>query len=305
MAERLVLGIDGGGTTTRARLADAGGRVLGEGRAGTSNLNMGIASAAESIIAATREALAAAGLDDRAMADIEAGFGLAGANVQSLANALHAHPFPFAHVELASDAVTACLGAHGGSDGAILILGTGSQGLVLVDGEARTVGGWGFELSDEGSGAVLGRAAIRASILAFDGIRAASGLTDTILARFETDPSIAAVWGKTATPGDYGAFAPLVFRHFAMGDVVAADLLAESAAAVGLMIDRLLALGARTVALMGGLAEAYRPLLRADLQPILVAAQGDALDGALALARRHGAAARLIGRKAGMRGQGS
>jgi glucosamine kinase len=286
MAEHLFLGVDGGGTTTRARLTDAAGTVLGEGRAGTSNLNMGIASAAESIIAATREALGNAGLDDVRMGDIVAGFGLAGANVQSLANALNAHPFPFARVTLASDAVTACLGAHDGEDGAILILGTGSQGLVLVDGEARTVGGWGFELSDEGSGAVLGRAAIRASILSYDGIIQPSGLTAAILARFENDPSIAAVWGKTATPGDYGAFAPVVFAHFDKDDPVAADLLKESSIAVGRLLDRLIALGATRISLMGGLADAYRPLLDARFATFLVPRKRDALDGALALAHR-------------------
>jgi glucosamine kinase len=288
MAEQLFLGVDGGGTTTRARLTDAAGTVLGEGRAGTSNLNMGIASAAESILAAMREALAVAGLDDSRIGDIAAGFGLAGANVQSLANALNAHPFPFARVALASDAVTACLGAHGGEDGAVLILGTGSQGLLLTNGEVRTVGGWGFELSDEGSGAVLGRAAIRASILAYDGIVRPSELTAAILARFETDPSIAAVWGKTATPGDYGAFAPVVFAHFDKGDPIAASLLAESSAAVAQTLDRLIALGARRITLMGGLAGAYRPLLPAKYAAFLAPQKGDALDGALALARRHG-----------------
>jgi glucosamine kinase len=286
MAQRLFLGIDGGGTTTRARLTDAVGTVLGEGRAGTSNLNMGIASAAESILAATREALFAAGLDDDALALITAGFGLAGANVQALANALRAHPFPFQHVSLASDAVTACLGAHGGGDGAILILGTGSQGLVMTDGVARTVGGWGFELSDEGSGAVLGRAAIRAAILSYDALLPSTGLTQSILARFEGDPSIAAVWGKSATPGDYGAFAPLVFQYAATGDSVAVELLTEATAAVDRMLDRLVALGASRIVLMGGLAATYAQHVRPDLQRCLVAQQGDALAGALALARQ-------------------
>eukprot|EP01037_Dinobryon_pediforme_P038034 gene38034-45821_t len=72
------------GTTSRARLADAAGRTLGEGRAGSSNLNAGIAQARLSILAATNEALAAAGLAPERAGDIVAGLGLAGANVLPL-----------------------------------------------------------------------------------------------------------------------------------------------------------------------------------------------------------------------------
>lgn len=286
MAERLFLGIDGGGTTSRARLTDADGIHLGEGRSGSSNLNMGIAPATEAILVAARQALAVAGLSDTRMGDIVGGFGLAGANIPALADELRSVPFPFSSFAVTSDAVVACLGAHGGEDGAILILGTGSQGLALVGGEIKAIGGWGFELSDEGSGAVLGRAAIRAAMLAVDGLAPASGLTETILARFANDPSIAAVWGKTATPGDFGSFAPLVFDHFAEGDPVAVELVAVSTGSVARMLNRLIEFGAQRIALMGGLARIYPPLLPADLQRYLVEPRGDAMDGALAFARR-------------------
>jgi glucosamine kinase len=286
MAERLFLGIDGGGTTSRARLTDANGTRLGEGRSGSSNLNMGAAPAAEAILHAAHQALGAAGLSDSRMGDIVGGFGLAGANIPALAQQLLAVPFPFSSYAVTSDAVVACLGAHDGEDGAILILGTGSQGLALIGGEIKTVGGWGFELSDDGSGAVLGRAAIRAAMLAIDGLAPASGLTEAILARFANDPSVAVVWGKTATPRDFGSFAPLIFDHFATGDPVAAQLLAVSAGSVARMLKRLIEFGAERIALMGGLAGAYPPLLPPDLGRYLVEPRGDAMDGALAFARR-------------------
>lgn len=286
MAERLFLGVDGGGTTSRAKLTDAQGNRLGEGRSGSSNLNMGIALAADSILAATREALATAGLPETRLGDIVAGFGLAGGNVTALAEALRRQPFPFAHIDVTSDAVVACLGAHGGADGGIMIVGTGSQGLAFVKGAMKTVGGWGFELSDGGSGAQLGRAAIRAALLAFDDLAPASGLTDAILARFANGPPDAAVWGKTATPSDYGAFAPLVIEYFGKGDPVAQNLLAESLAAISAMMRRLTHFGAERIALMGGLAPIYRPLLPPELQAILVEPRGDAMDGALAFVRQ-------------------
>jgi glucosamine kinase len=266
-------------------LADSAGRVLGEGRAAPSNLTLGVAAAAGAILAAARDAFAAAGIDEAAFARTVAGLGLAGANVPALAKEFSAHPFPFKAIALESDAVTACLGAHGGEDGAILILGTGSQGLVMINGVPKTVGGWGFELSDDGSGAVLGRAAIRAAILAYDGIMTPSPMTDAILARFNGDPSIAAVWGKTATPGDYGAFATLVVRYYGDGDPIATDVMAESSAAVARLMDRLITLGAQRIALMGGLASTHRSLLTSH-ERFCVEPKGDALSGALMLAVR-------------------
>lgn len=286
MAERLFLGVDGGGTTSRARLTDANGTPLGEGRSGSSNLNMGIALAADSILAATREALAAAGLPETRLTDIIAGFGLAGGNVTALADALRYHPLPFARFNVTSDAVVACLGAHGGADGGILIIGTGSQGLALVDGAIKTVGGWGFELSDGGSGAQLGLTAIRAALLAFDDLGPRSGLTDAILARFPHGPPDAAIWGKSATPSDFGAFAPLVIEHFEKDDPVAQSLIVASLAAISGMMRRLTHFGASQIALMGGLAPIYRPLLPPELQAILVEPRGDAMDGALAFAHQ-------------------
>jgi glucosamine kinase len=285
MGETLFLGIDGGGTASRARLTDARGALLGEGRSGSSNLNLGIEAAAEAILAATGQALNAAGLSESRMGDIVAGLGLAGANVPVLAEKFLAIRFPFASVALTSDAVIACLGAHGGEDGAILIVGTGSQGLALIDGKARSVGGWGFELSDEGSGATLGRAAIRAAMLAIDDLGPASGLTDAIWAQLG-DPAAAFLWGRTATPRDFGSFAPLVAEHFSKRDPVAAQLLSESTGAVARMLQRLLDLGARRIALMGGLARLYQLLLLPDIARVLVEPRGDALDGALAFARK-------------------
>lgn len=286
MSEALYLGIDGGGTACRARLADEGGRVLGEGLAGSSNLTLGLDTAIASIRDASEQAFVTAGIPPDQLKTVHAAYGLAGANVPSLAAAIAALPHAFASLAVVSDAVTACLGAHGGEDGAILILGTGSQGLAFVDGRATAIGGWGFALSDQGSGAILGREAIRAAVLALDGLAPRSALTDAVMARHGGRASDAVLWAKTATPRDYGALSPLVFDHAAAGDPVAARLMKAALADVVAMLDRLRALGAGRVALMGGLARPYRALLPKRFAAILVDPRGDAGDGAIALARR-------------------
>jgi glucosamine kinase len=280
------LGIDGGGTRCRARLVDRNGAVLGEGAAGAASLTLGIDVAVTAIRAAARLAFDQAGLGDSdQMARARAGIGLAGANLPSLVEAIRKIPLGFASVVVASDALAACLGAHGGGDGAILILGTGSHGLALVNGRATTVGGWGFELSDHGSGAALGRSAVRSAIAACDDLGPRSVLTERIMDGFGHAPSAAAIWATTAEPRDYGAFAPLVFELGAAGDAIAESILRDAAGRVDAMLGRLAALGAVRIALMGGLARAYGPWLEPESRRLLVEPAGDAMDGAILMAR--------------------
>ncbi|MDR3375164.1 MAG: BadF/BadG/BcrA/BcrD ATPase family protein [Ancalomicrobiaceae bacterium] len=286
MTEQLFLGVDGGGTSTRARLADSLGRRLGEGHGGTSNLTQGIAQAAAAVLAATAAAFSSAGLSAADYSRTYAGLGLAGANVPSLVAELNAHGLPFAGHAIASDAVIACLGAHGGKDGAILILGTGSQGFAIVGGEETAVGGWGFLLSDMGSGAILGRTALRAAVASVDGLDIDCPLARALMERFGCDPAEAVTWAATASPRDYASFAPIIFEHLAEGDPLARRLMGEATVDVTIQIDRLIAIGADRIALMGGLAGVYLPLLPDRLSRYLVSPSGDAEDGALLLARR-------------------
>jgi glucosamine kinase len=280
----LFLGIDGGGTTCRARLADASGRVLGEGAGGPSNITTDLARAAASILDAARRAAEAAGLGEESLARVRAGFGMAGGNAPREAAALAAWPFPFAAQAVASDAEIACLGAHAGRDGGILILGTGSQGAARVDGVTRTVGGWGFALSDTGSGAILGRAAARRALLGHEEIEPPSPFTRAVMDRFGGSPAEMLAWALQAIPRDWASLAPMVFDHAAAGDPVARDLLDASVAEVARLLDRLIALGANRISLMGGLAAPQRPYLPQRYDAVLVEPSGDALDGALALA---------------------
>lgn len=278
----LFAGIDGGGTCCRARVCDAQGRVVGEAEAGGANLLAGVEDAAASVAAALVEALANTGPD--ALGDCRVGLGLAGANIPELAARFRSLPHPFSIASLESDAMTACRGAHGRKDGAIAILGTGTAYLAQVAGRMHAFGGWGFHLSDSGSGADLGREALKAALLAYDGLGPASPLTDELLGQFETDPSKMVAFAAAAKPRDYAIFAPLVVDRADRDDPVGLRIMQCATAAVEIAIRRTLDTGASRLCLMGGLAGRYRPRLAADVRAALVEPEGDALDGALQIA---------------------
>jgi glucosamine kinase len=168
MTDLLFLGIDGGGTKCRARLRDAQGTPLGEGTGGPSNFRLDPNLVWNSILTACREALAQAGLHESDLKRIHAGMGAAGAGQTSAVDRLLSRAHPFASFEIETDAHTAWLGAFKGGDGAILIVGTGSCGYGGTSGQCHYVGGWGYEISDEGSGAAIGRELLRRCIWAHD-----------------------------------------------------------------------------------------------------------------------------------------
>jgi glucosamine kinase len=285
MPDPLFLGVDGGASHVRVRLRDAGGRCIGEGEGGPANSRLGIAMVLAEVMTATRQALAAAGLGERDLGRIRAGLGLAGATGPAERARVLAEPLPFAGTAVDSDAYIAWLGAFGGRDGAILIVGTGSCGLAVVKGERLNVGGWGNIVSDDGGGAELGRAALRRALWALEGMVPSTALADAILARFGRDPERVVPWAASAKAADFARLAPLVLEHAEARDPLAMLLLAETAGHVARMVERLLAAGAPAVALMGGLAEPIAPWLPPPLRARLAAPEADARDGAILLAR--------------------
>jgi glucosamine kinase len=139
-----LIGIDGGGTGTRARLTDANGFDLSQGSAGPSSLMYGAEQAWKSIFIAIRQAFFNANLAIPPLNQIVVGCGLAGVNNKPWAADFAAKNPGFAGLVLDTDAGTTLLGAHQGEPGVVIALGTGSVGEVMMaDGSRREVGGWG------------------------------------------------------------------------------------------------------------------------------------------------------------------
>ncbi|SDU45842.1 BadF/BadG/BcrA/BcrD ATPase family protein [Stappia sp. ES.058] len=284
--ETLYLSVDGGGTGCRARLEQADGTILGRGLAGPAATRFGIDASWGAIETAYCNAYAEAGMDPRGQRKVHAGIGVAGLSRAGALEALEAKPHPFTSVAFASDGVIACLGAHNGGDGGIVIVGTGSCGIARVKGHDIKVGGYGFPISDEGSGAYLGLRAIRLAMLAHDGRAAGTALLNEILMHFNRDPREVVAWMDTATATDYATFAPAVVRHADEGDTAARRIMQDGAAKIDGICRALRDRGAPRLTLIGGLGSVLESWLAPDLRKKLSPPLGDALDGAAILAGR-------------------
>jgi glucosamine kinase len=106
------------------------------------------------------------------------------------------------------------------------------------------------------------------------------------MVRFRDDPFNAVAWMDRATATDYATLAPLVMRHADAGDAVARRIVRDAAEQIDDLARGLLECGAPRVALLGGLASSIQPWLAPDVQRRLAPVEGDAVDGALRLARQ-------------------
>ena len=156
-----------------------------------------------SIRLSCQTALRCAGLDQQTLQHSHAGLGLAGAGMKNACDRLRSEKLPFASMVLETDAYVAWFGAHQGGDGAIVILGTGSCGLALINGRRIGIAGWGAEVSDEAGGQRMGREALRRTLWAFDGRADKTALSAAILDRFGGDPAKIVRFASRATPALY------------------------------------------------------------------------------------------------------
>lgn len=282
--QSLMLGIDGGGTHCRGRLTDSAGRLLAEAKGGPANVWSQFDAAIVAIEQVIDDLFAQANLPAEARDRTVIVAGLAGANVASVQTRLASWQPRCQARYLFTDVEIACAGAHAGAPGAVFIIGTGSQGAAWDGAHFTLLGGWGFALSDAGSGAILGQRALRLALLAHEEIVPGSALTQRIMASYQNSPEQLLIWSKQATPADWGCVVPEVFAAAQQGDVHGCALVQQCAADIVQMVQPLLARSHGKLALMGGLAEPIQAWLPADIAALLVPPQGDALSGALRLA---------------------
>lgn len=263
----LYLGIDGGGSKCRAVIVSSDQQILGEGLAGPANPLRGMKIATDSILAATQQALTCAGLAFNDMSRLVAGAGLAGVNVPQYYQLFSDWQHPFKKLYLTSDLHIACMGAHQGQDGAVIIVGTGSCGLASVNNQLIEVGGHGFPYGDNGSGAWFGMQLLHKVLLSLDKLAPPTAMTSLLLQELALSDTMALVSHfMHATPTTYAKYAPLVFTAAEAGDTTAMALIEQGAGFITAIAERLLSAGPPRLSFIGGLAYKLLPYLPLEIQ---------------------------------------
>ncbi|WP_206483396.1 BadF/BadG/BcrA/BcrD ATPase family protein [Thalassotalea sp. G2M2-11] len=261
------LGIDGGGSKCKAIIVDENNTILGTGISGPANPLHGFEQAINSITESAELALKDAGLTSTQLQDITAGVGLAGVNLPILFEQMSNWQHPFKQMFLATDLLIACLGAHNGEDGAVMITGTGSCGFSYVDGHPYTLGGHGFPHGDKGSGAWFGFQAANYALMSLDGLKAPSRINEKLLALLDVNDGLSMVETIAGKPAAfYAKMANLVFDTAEEGDQVAKAIVEEGAGYISGVARQLEKQQPPRISLIGGLTPRIKPWLDKDIQ---------------------------------------
>ncbi|MCB9917453.1 MAG: hypothetical protein H6832_03530 [Planctomycetes bacterium] len=276
------LGIDGGGTRTRAVYLEDGvalRTLVGEA---TNPLSVGLDVAIGRVLALAQDASDGSAID--AIGIGIAGVGASESARESILDAVR-EAFPKARVILTTDVVAALAGAFDGGAGILVVGGTGSVAIGYSGERCVRVGGWGRRLGDAGSGFDLFRRAARCVLAAEDGIEDAivSGLPgqhvvagevqtlrDAIVAALalERARDLVAIFARDPRPDELLLAVDVLARLAEDGDALCRSLLHVQADA------------------LAALALAVQAKLRAELAPLPVATAGGLLLGASIL-REH------------------
>jgi len=278
------LGIDAGGTRSRALLIERDGTIRGYGYGGAANpSNASMDAVTRGLAAAADAAWKDAGFPKRRPATAcfigAAGIKEAGeCAAYGKAAAAQAGLAPAAKCVAANDTEAALAGGLPGKPGMVVIAGTGSFCVGRdASGRVARCGGWGWLICDVGSGFYLGREALRATMRADDGRLAPGPLSAAVLKHFgvrNAELMMVPVYAGAFSPTTIASLAPLVISAALAGDRVATGILRAGARDLAELVSRV-ASGlswrgaAPELVLVGGVAKSgkpYQPLIEAAIR---------------------------------------
>jgi glucosamine kinase len=268
--QSFVVGVDGGGTKTRALLADEHGSQIGEALgAGSAARPNEIERSAGVIAGVVRDLMENAGKGEqrpRVLCVGVAGVGRAPER-EALIEALTLQEIAD-EIVVETDMAIALDDAFGDGPGVLLIAGTGSAAFGRGPaGATARCGGWGPVIGDEGGGAWLGRRVLSVVSAASDGREPETALTGAVLTATESSEASDLVrWAAAATPATLATLAPVVLQVADTGDLRANAIVSMAVEELALHIRALarqLFVDERAsvpVALTGGLLSKGAPL---------------------------------------------
>lgn len=268
MTDPVCVGVDGGGSGSRARAVAPGGEVLAREEGGPAAVSPGAPDAAALRVRdLVDRVLRSAGSGPPAEALCAALAGVGRPEPRSAVEEALSRSGVARAVRVETDFEAAHRDAFGSGDGILLVAGTGSVALARGSGRTARAGGWGPILGDEGGGYDLARRALRAVARAADGRAPPTLLAGRISAETGMEGPADLVGGVAGAGRErIAALAPVVIRAAEDGDPVAGRLVEEATAALASAV-----LAARRacgpdrpsrVALSGGLVGEGGPLRR-------------------------------------------
>jgi len=227
-----VVGIDAGGSKTVCQLADAEGNVLAETRGPGAGLHV----MSDAAVARTLGDVIGRAIQSITPPPAVLCIGMAGVDrpgePERVASVLKG-VLPDTRTLVVSDALIALEAGSPETPGVVLIAGTGSMAYGRdASGRAARAGGWGYVLSDEGSGYWMGREALRAVMRAADRRGPATSLTALVLAHWNAERPqdlVEKVYGSAPKPATIAAVASLVESAATEGDDVAREIISRGA----------------------------------------------------------------------------
>lgn len=279
------IGVDGGGSGTRAVVARRHGPVLGEGQAGPSALGQGVAAAWTQVQQAARQAFANAGLEPPPWNRCALAAGLSGVNNPPWRDKFIDQDKGFGRLLVETDAFVMLVGAHDGRPGAIVAAGTGAVGEVWrLDGSRVSANGWGFPVGDEGSGAWLGLRAVSLAQCVLDGRLPTGPLAQAVIGHCGGSREAVQAWCDHAGQFAYAQLAPLIFET-QYTDPESAQLLDSAARALDATALALDPAGELPLVVCGSIGQRLVDRLSPAIQKRCVPAADGPAQGALTLIR--------------------
>ncbi|TDT75380.1 glucosamine kinase [Litoreibacter halocynthiae] len=281
--DTVIIGVDGGGTGCRVAIGTSSDGVLSRAEGGRANAASDAALAVKNIVFTVEDAARLAGISEAALSQATAHIGIAGI-LGTEDSARIASALPYKTITVTDDRPTAVTGALGNQDGYLLSVGTGAFAAANKAGEFTFLGGWGFYVADQGSGAWLGRAGLEQVMLCHDGLADHTPLTRALFEKFGGDPNELVSFSMSAKPGDFATLAPDIIAGAHAEDPWGQAIMKKGADHLIRCLARLGFRTGDTLCLTGGIGPHYagylpESFLSGRMQPL-----GSALDGAFQLA---------------------
>ncbi len=259
-----IIGVDAGGSKTHAILFDK--NILDESFAASANISKSIDNAYISITTAVDELI-----NGHDIKTIQVGIGVAGYSVTANRDAIYQKLLlKYPNLKIVSDCHIACLAAHAGQDGAIIICGTGVVAYSVENGVTHQLGGFGYPHGDLGGGAWLGLEVCKRLCKAIDNVIPWSDLLTAVYVKFNNNEDEFKHWLLIATPSDFANIARSSFIYnFLKYDINAREIFTQGVNEI-LGYIKVFKKNNLSLKLVGGVAPFYLEAIQKEFSDVVL-----------------------------------